>query len=382
MMDKPAAWTPMSLGFIGGSLYSAVGYTHAISSTMDNRWTIDAGCFSTDMKRNHETGQLYGVAADRVHDDLQGFLKNEKGRLDAIAVLTPTPSHYEIVMECLKQDFPVICEKTLATNSKHAQKILDFCNHTKGFLAVTYNYTGYPMVRELRNIIRQGMIGKILHFQAEMPQEGYIRADAQGNKAVPQPWRLADEEVPMIYLDLASHLHQIIYYLVGEKPLEVVTDQNSYGWLSGVIDNVVCLCRYSGAIQGQMWFSKSALGQRNGLRLRIYGSEASAEWYQLCPEELVLSYADGRRLIMDRGSNVEVAGQRLYNRFKAGHPAGFIEAFANLYSDIADCLGRYKATGQWDSENVFSAELAVEGIQMIESMVKSTDTKAWQTVRV
>jgi predicted dehydrogenase len=382
MMDKPAAWTPMSLGFIGGSLYSAVGYTHAVSSTMDNRWSIDAGCFSTDIKRNHETAQLYGVAADRVHEDLQGFLKNEKGRLDAIAVLTPTPSHYEIVMECLKEDFPVICEKTLATNSNHAQKILDFCNRTKGFLAVTYNYTGYPMVRELRNMIRQGMIGKILHFQAEMPQEGYIRADAQGNEAVPQSWRLADGEVPMIYLDLASHLHQIIYYLVGEKPLEVVTDQNSYGWFSGVIDNVICLCRYSGGIQGQMWFSKSALGQRNGLRLRIYGSEASAEWYQLCPEELVLSYADGRRLIMDRGSNVKVAGQRLYNRFKAGHPAGFIEAFANLYSDIADCLDRYKATGQWYSENVFSAELAVEGIQMIESMVKSTDTKAWQAVCV
>jgi predicted dehydrogenase len=129
-----------------------------------------------------------------------------------------------------------------------------------------------------------------------------------------------------------------------------------------------------------MWFSKSALGHRNGLRLRIYGSKASTEWYQACPEELVLSYADGRREIMDRASSVDVANMRRYNRFKAGHPAGFIEAFANLYSDIADCLRQYRATGQWTSENVFSAELALEGLQLIEAMVKSTDKKAWQAV--
>ena len=380
MMDKPATSMPMSLGFIGGSLNSAVGYTHFVSSAMDNKWTLDAGCFSTNAQRNRETAQVYGVAAERVYDVWQDMFGKEKGHLDAIVILTPTPAHFEIVMACLKDGIPVICEKSLVTNSADAKAILDFCSRNNGFLAVTYNYSGYPMVRELRNSIRKGALGKILYFQAEMPQEGYIRVDANGNKPVPQAWRLSDGQVPTIHLDLAVHLHQLIHYLIGQKPTEVVSDQGSYGWFSEVIDNVTCLCRYSESLKGQIWFSKSALGHRNGLRLRIYGSKASAEWYQACSEELVLSFSDGRREIMDRASSVEVANMQRYNRFKAGHPAGFIEAFANLYTDIADCLHRYKATGQWVSENVFGAELALEGLQMAEAMNKSAHNKTWQVV--
>lgn len=379
-MTKPVRQTPLSLGFIGGSLNSAVGYAHAVSSTMDNRWTLKAGCFSAEAKRNAETAQAYGVSQNRVYDNWRDLLNKEKGHLDAIAVLTPTPSHYNIVMACLNEGFPVISEKTLVTSSADAEAILDLCGKKNGFLSVTYNYSGYPMVRELRRIIRQDGLGRILHFQAEMPQEGYIRVDARGNKMVPQPWRLADGQVPVIHLDLGSHLHQLIHYLVGQKPLEVIADQSSYGWFSEVIDNVTCLCRYSEGIQGQMWFSKSAIGNRNGLRLRVYGSKASAEWYQMYPEELALSHADGRRVITDRASDVEVANMRRYNRFKAGHPAGFIEAFANLYIDIADCLCQYRETGHWSSENVFGAELAVEGLKLLEAMAKSKDSKTWQAV--
>lgn len=379
-MNNAAVSQPMSLGFIGGALNSAVGYAHAASSTMDKRWTIEAGCFSKDNNRNLETAQAYGVVPGRMYDTWQNLLKKEKGRLDAIVILTPTPAHYETVMACLDEGIPVICEKSLATNSNDAKAILDLCNLKNGFLAVTYNYSGYPMVRELRNMIQQGVLGKILHFQAEMPQEGYIRVDAQGNKPVPQSWRLSDGYIPIIYLDLASHLHQLIHYLVEEKPIAVVTDQNSYGWFSGIIDNVTCLCRYSGDIQGQMWFSKSALGHRNGLRLRIFGSKASAEWYQACPEELVLCHTDGRRVIMDRAATVAIANLRRYNRFKAGHPAGFIEAFANLYCDIADCLTQFKSTGHWESENVFNADLALKGLSFFEAMMASVKSKSWQEV--
>jgi len=379
-MDKLNTSTPMSLGFIGGSLYSAVGYTHAVSATMDHRWTLAAGCFSTDMQKNLKTSQEYGVSHDRMYDSWQNLLKKEKECLDAVAILTPTPSHYDIVAECLKEGIPVICEKSLVANSADAKALLELRDQKKAFLAVTYNYSGYPMVRELRSLIRNGTLGAIRHFQAEMPQEGYIRVDMHGKKPVPQSWRLSDGTVPMIHLDLAVHLHHLIHYLIEQKPIEVVADQDSYGWFAEVIDNVGCLCRYSDGVKGQIWFSKSALGHRNGLRLRIYGTKASAEWFQACPEELVVCHADGRRVIIDRAASVEVANLQRYNRFKAGHPAGFIEAFANLYSDIADCLQQFKKTGQWQSDNVFSAELALEGLQIVEAMVKSTDTKTWQSV--
>ncbi|MEK7856197.1 MAG: gfo/Idh/MocA family oxidoreductase, partial [Acidobacteriota bacterium] len=129
--------------------------------------------------------------------------------------------------------------------------------------------------------------------------------------------------------------------------------------------------------QGQFWFSKSALGHRNGLNLRIYGSEGSAEWCQANPEELLLAFSDGRREILDRASAVSVANQLRYNRFKSGHPAGFIEAFANLYADIADCLLAYRTEGEWHSEEVYGADLAFDGLRFLEAMAKSAKTGAW-----
>lgn len=371
--------SPLRLGFIGGALDSAVGYAHFVACRMDNCWSLDAGCFSLDGAINQETGREYGVSAERVYGVWQMLAEREKERLDAVIVLTPTPTHAEIVIGCLQRGIPVICEKALAVNSVEAKQIMDARNATNGFLAVTYNYSGYPMVRELRSLIRSGVLGKILHFQAEMPQEGFCRVDAKGNKPVPQAWRLSDGVIPTIHLDLAVHLHHLVRYLTGQRAIEVVSDQKSYGWFD-VIDNVTCLCRYTDDIQGQIWFSKSALGHRNGLRLRIYGSQASVEWFQMNPEEVMVSFSDGRRQIVDRAVGVEVAGQRRYNRFKAGHPAGYVEAFANLYNDVADCLREYKVNGSWTSDEVFSAEMAEEGIRLFDAMVASAHSRKWQPI--
>ena len=371
--------SPFALGFIGGSLRSAVGYAHRVACAMDNRWQVAAGCFSRHEEENQATAAAYGVAPACVYGTWRELLEREKGHLDAVVVLTPTPTHAEIVVECLRSGIPVICEKSLAADGAEAKKILAARDEGQRFLAITYNYSGYPMVRELRGLIRRGVLGKIMHFQTEMPQEGFRRTDAQGNKPVPQAWRLADRAIPTIYLDLGVHVHHVLHYLTGQHPLEVVADQRSYGWFD-VMDNVTCLCRYTEGVQGQVWFSKSALGHRNGLRFRIYGSEASAEWFQANPEEIVLSFVDGRRQILDRAAAVEVAQLRRYNRFKAGHPAGFIEAFANLYGDIADALVLYRETGAWHSDEVFSADLAAEGLAMLAAMVQSAQAGQWQAV--
>ncbi len=373
---------PLSLGFIGGAIDSAVGYVHFAASMLDNKCSLKAGCFSKDSEKNEQSAETYGVAPDRTYSTWQKMLECEKDKLDAIVVLTPTPHHAEVVKACLDAKIPVICEKALAVNSAEAKSIKETRDKSKGFLAVTYNYSGYPLVRELRNLIKKGTLGKILHFQVEMPQEGFIRVDAKGNKPKPQSWRLVDGEIPTIYLDLAVHLHQLIDYVIGEKPISVVANQDSDGWFKNIIDNVSCLCRYTNNVQGHVWFSKSALGSRNGLKLRIYGSKASAEWLQVNPEEMLLSFADGHRQILDRASTVEISNQQRYTRFKAGHPAGFIEAFANLYSDIAQSLQDYKANGTWQSNEVFSVELALEGLKFLESMVKSTQTKQWEDVKV
>lgn len=372
--------TLLQLGFIGGSVHSAVGYAHFVAAGMDRQWQLAAGCFSTHADVNAESAEIYGVAADRVYEDWKHMIQAEKGRLDAIVILTPTPAHFEAVMACMRAGIPVICEKSLAVNSTQAKIMKKLRDELNAFLAVTYNYTGYPMLRELAQQIKSGRLGKLMHFQAEMPQEGFIRLDAKGNKPQPQAWRLLDGDIPTLHLDLAVHLHQIMHYVTGEKPVEVVSDQAHFGWFDGIVDNASCLCRYTNGVKGQMWFSKTALGHRNGLTIRIYGDQGSAEWVQANPEELLISSVDGRREILDRASMVEVTNAARYNRFKAGHPAGFVEAFANLYRDLATCLHQYQATGVWQSDEVFSVELAEEGMSFLEAMVASTETGRWERV--
>lgn len=370
----------LKLAFIGGSISSAVGYSHFAATKMDNRFELVAGCFSRHSDIAAETAQIYGVSAERSYTDWREMIHAEKSNLDAISILTPTPCHYEMVSECIRAGIPVICEKALATNSEEAFDLQNLVREHNGFLAVTYNYTGYPMVRELRKIVQDGKIGDILHFQAQMPQEGFIRLNKVGKKPIPQQWRLEDKTIPTLYLDLCTHLHEIVHYLTEKSPTSVVCDQASDGWFENIIDNVSCLSRYDKNIQGQFWFSKSALGHRNGLEISIYGTKGAAKWVQMNPEELELSFVDGTKVTLDRASTVDIADAPRYTRFKAGHPAGFIEAFANVYFDIHKALVEYQTSGKWASNEVFGAELAHEGLVFFEAMVKSSKTSKWEEI--
>jgi predicted dehydrogenase len=370
---------PFRLGFIGGALDSAVGYAHFAACRMDRRWSLEAGFFSPQKVLNQQTAEAYGVARAHLHYDFHTFLDKEKKNLDAVSILSPTPLHKSMVADCLRVGIPVICEKALAVSSRDILELESCRSKTRGFLAVIYNYSGYPMVREMRRLIRTGKLGRILHFQAEMPQEGYMRTDSQGRKPKIQSWRLRDGAVPTIHLDLGVHLHQLIRYLTELKPREVIADHGKFGWFR-VVDQVVSMTRYDQGAQGAVWFSKTALGHRNGLRLRIYGSKASAEWAQINPEELLISHGDGRREILDRGVGLPLASKTRYNRFKAGHPSGFVEALSNLYADIHTTLKLYHKTGRQQSEEVFGATMALEGLNWLEAMVRSTRSKKWEKV--
>ncbi|WP_207792080.1 Gfo/Idh/MocA family protein [Siccirubricoccus phaeus] len=371
---------PLALGFLGGAVNSAIGTAHRAAAQMDGHWQVVAGCFSRRPEVNAATGREFGVAPERVHPDWRALLAAEAGRLDAIAVLTPTPDHAPMVAACLEAGLPVICEKVLAATMQEAVALRELRERRNGFLAVTYNYSGYPMVRELRRLVQRGALGRLLHFQVEMPQEGCIRTEPSGLKPRPQSWQLQDGAVPTISLDLAVHLHQLLHYVAGAAPVQVAAMQGSHGWFPGFIDDVQALLRCADGLYGHAWFSKSALGHRNGLRLRLYGTEAAAEWEQAAPEELRLSHADGRREILDRAAPVAIAAQPRYGRFRPGHPAGFIEAFANLYADIALALRHWQATGQFASEEVFGAELAIEGLALLEAIQRAAGSLTWQAV--
>ena len=380
-MSAASPHAPIRVGVIGGSVRSAVGYAHMAALRMDGRYAVAAGAFSRDPETNDATGAAAGLCPDAIHRDWRSMLARDAARLDAAIVLTPTPTHAEIVAECLEADLPVLCEKALASTSAEALLLRDQVASSAGFLAVTYNYSGYPIVRELRSRIASGDLGRIVQIQAEMPQEGFIRRTAEGAPAAqPQAWRLSDGPAPTLHLDLAVHLHQLVFYLTGLRPREATAMQDSFGCFEGVVDSVSALARYDNGAAASFWFTKAALGHRNGLRLRLYGERGSAEWFQAEPETLLLNHADGRREIVDRGGSADVAAQPRYARFKAGHPAGYVEAFANLYVDIADALDDYRKTGRWSSNEVCGVETALEGLLFAETLAAAARNRDWLRV--
>ncbi|MBU1109293.1 MAG: Gfo/Idh/MocA family oxidoreductase [Candidatus Riflebacteria bacterium] len=372
---------PLSLAFIGGSIKSAVGYAHFAASRMDNRWKLVAGCFSRDSEINHATAAQWGVEPDRVYSNWSELLKQEQGRIDGVVILLPTPVHAEVSMAAINAGFGVICEKSLATSSEEAKAILELIKKKAGFLAVTFNYTGFPMVRELKQIIEAKKLGKIMQVLVEMPQESFNRQSPGRIGPQPQTWRTKDYKIPTISLDLGVHIHHLVDFLTGEKALEVMGDQAMLGEHVAVVDNIMCIARYTNDMRCQMWFSKTAIGYRNGLRIRVFGESGSAEWIQENPEELRLNFANGQRMLIDRASDLLlVARQPRYNRFKAGHPSGFIEAFANLYCDIADNLMLFKQGKITDQNYICNVKMAVEGLEFFETIGKSNTSNQWQKI--
>lgn len=373
---------PLKLGFIGGGINSAVGHVHKIASEMDNQFSLVSGCFSRDSKINNATAVEYGVEQNRVYSSIDELLTEEKDQLDAVVILTPTPNHYSDVLKCIHQNMPVICEKALTNSSKNAKQILSNIVQNDGFLAVTFNYTGYPMLRELKHLIEQNQFGNITQIHIEMPQEGFARKNNDGEPVIPQSWRLKDTDIPTLSLDLGVHVHHLVDFLIGESAQHVIAVQNNLGPFEGIIDDTHCLVKYSNNVMCNFWFSKVALGHRNGLRVRVFGDNGSAEWFQLKPEDLVLYDTHGHRSIRDRSdSHSKVASQARYNRFKAGHPTGFIEAFANHYYDIASALSAYKRHSPITNEYVFSAENALSGLSFLEAVNVSHQTQQWQNIK-
>ena len=368
---------PMKLAFIGGSINSAIGYTHYIASQMDHLFTLTAGCFSQKEAVNKKTAATWGIAEKHLYKDWKTLLANEVDLVDAVVILTPTPNHHEMILKALDAGYAVISEKALATTLQEGKEILLKVEEKSAFFAVTHNYTGYPMLRELQHMIKKGTLGKITHINIEMPQESFIRLDAEGNKPKPQSWRLKEGDIPGVSLDLGAHLQHMIYFLTYENPTQIISDQASYGWFDDVIDDITCMARYKSGMRSQMWYGKSSLGHRNGLRVRVYGTNGSAEWFQLEPEELLLNKANGDRIVMDRASNVSIASQLRYNRFKSGHPAGFIEAFANLYTDIFQKLEQYKKDNNHHIDWTYDALQATVGLEVFEAIQQSYDEHKW-----
>jgi len=356
------------LGFIGGGLGSIAGSPHYIASRMDKRFEVVAGVFSSNAECNQQTADARQLTAYNTIDEM---LDNEK--LDAVVVLTPTPLHYENIKLLIDRKIFVICEKPLVASIEEAESLIQ----EKGdrFVVVTNNYSGYPMIRELKALIAEGTLGDIINMRLQMPQETFLRPPK--NIKYPQPWRLKDGFIPMICLDLGVHLHHLMYFLSGKEPQKVMAEFNSFSKYD-VIDDVNIWMEFNDLSKASMWMSKSALGHRNGLAVDVYGDKGTASWVQMTPEVLNLSFSDGSKTIIDRGGDCKIANQARYSRMTSGHPSGFIEAFANLYSDIADAVDEYKSAGTCNNQYVFGMDHAFNGLKIFHQARLAHEDGTWQ----
>lgn len=366
---------PLRLAFIGGGIGSIVGTSHYAASAMDNRFKLIAGAFSSNTQTNRESAEKWGI--ERFYDSWRDLIKQEKDNIDAVVVLTPTPMHVDIICALLEQNISVISEKPVVTGMEEVQKIKKIYNSEEHFLAVTYNYSGYPLVRELKERIANAELGKIINIRLEMSQESFLRPPT--SVKYPQAWRLKDSYIPTICHDLGVHLHQTAFFLTGMEPSMLFSTMKNFSEYP-VIDDVEIQLKYDNGASGNFWMSKTAIGHRNGLRVRIYGVKASAQWYQAEPETILLSYVNGEKKIIDRGGDALICNKKRYNRMTPGHPAGFIEAFANIYSDIADTLIAFKNKGNHKNQYVFDLELAERGLRLFHRAKDSHEQGCWISI--
>lgn len=344
---------------------------------MDGLFRLDSGCFSRDEETNHLTAEGWGVARDRTYVDVFEMLDGERDRLDAVVVLTPVHAHASIIAACLELGYPVISEKPLSGSVSDCQLVADALVRYPRFFALTMNYTGYPMVRELRARIDRGDLGRVTAVRLTMQQEGFVRRGEDGRPVRPQAWRLIDGEIPTVSLDLGTHVIHLLRFITGCSPTRVISRMGSLGSFPEVVDDVDVLMETDRGPHVHAWWGKSAMGYSNGLSVEVFGDAGSARWVQMDPEFLSLRGTDGVEHRMHRGSRgCVVASDPRYNRFKAGHPDGFLEAFANCYTDIATAM----RAGEDESPYVFGVSDGFSAVVALDAITRAARSPNWTSI--
>jgi predicted dehydrogenase len=274
----------------------------------------------------------------------------------------------------------VVSEKSMVGNMKEALLLIDQEDKFQKKIYVTFNYTAYPMIRELKSRIEENQIGRILNIHVEMPQEGFLKLNGKAQPPNVQKWRTLDGELSMLSLDLGVHTQNLIQFATGLYGESFIGVKSHHGLVSQVFDYVSALGKYNDGVDATVWYGKTALGHRNGLRLKVYGERGSFEWEQIFPDILRSANQNGAREIIDFGSNVLIeAGKARYQRFKPGHPTGFIEAFANYYEDLYNVLSPY-GSPELSERYLSTAQTAVKGLQEIRAIEDSCSSKEWEEV--
>ena len=371
---------------VGGGPDAFIGAVHRSAARLDGRWTLVAGAFSSDPERSRQHGLTLGLDADRAYGSWAEMLEAESRlaaseRIEAVVVVTPNHLHFPVARATLEAGFDLVCDKPLTTTLSDAETLCRLGQELGRIVCVTHNYTGYPMVKEARERVAKGDLGEVRKIVVEYSQ-GWLRTllEAQGHKQA--SWR-GDPALagPSSALgDIGSHAHNLAAYVSGLHPSSLLADLVTHVSGRALEDDATVLLRYDSGARGLIMASQISTGERNHLRLRVYGTEGTLDWLQERPDRLRLVAPSGTETILHDGVEGLSARARAHLRLPAGHPEGFIEAFANLYRNVAGTL-RSRAEGRTPGpfdDDFPTAIDGARGVHFIETALASHRSGAWE----
>ena len=363
------------IGFVGGGPSSFIGYSHRLASRFDNRFEFVAGVFSRNINKSIKFGKSLGLDPSRCYDNYISMAKQESQRKDgiqALGIMTPSGDHYKIAKLFIEKKIHIICDKPLTATIEDAIKLKKLVLKQKVVFALTHNYSAYPMLREAKSLVQNGKIGEIMLFNVEYPQ-GYTVAVTKKNEASTLKWRLNKKMSgpSMILSEIGTHAYHLLRYVTNLEVKEVAAEVNSLSPELSVDDNAFIILRMKNKARGSIWVSSAATGGENGLKIRIYGNKGAVEWFQDDPNHLKFTELGQPAKIITRASNSVSDLSLKSSRLAAGHPEGFFEAFANIYTEFAEAINNI---GKKNYMQIFpNIEDGVKGIKFIFAAKKSSN---------
>ncbi len=365
------------LGMVGGGEGAFIGAVHRIAARLDDRYDLVAGSLSATPEKAARSAAAIGLDPARSYPDFAAMAKAEAARpdgIEAVAIVTPNHMHAPPARAFLEAGIHVICDKPLTTSLAEARALKAIVDRSGLVFALTHNYTGYPLVRHARAMVRAGELGDIRIVQVEYPQDWLAeKIEDSGHKQA--EWRSdpARAGAGGCIGDIGTHAFNLAHFITGLEVDELCAELTTFVPGRRLDDNVQVMLRYAGGARGALWTSQVAPGHENGLRIRVYGSNAGIEWLQAEPNRLVLSPLGKNQEIVTRNGAGANAANRRVSRVPPGHPEGYLEGFATIYSEVAEAIVAARTGGRSSAEVTFpTVEDGVKGLVFIETAVRSS----------
>ena len=377
----------LRMGLIGGGGAAFIGKVHAISATLDNRARLCAGALSSDPQRAKDSASIFGIHEDRAYENVQQLIESElqldeKDRIDFISIATPNHTHAEIAQTALKAGFHVICDKPMTNKVEDARELVKTVEQTGKIFALTHNYTGYPMIRQAREIIEAGEIGDILAIRATYLQ-GWLTTLDESVTASRGTWKSDPVKAGSGSLgDIGTHAYNLLRFVTGLNVNQLAATTESFHPTRRLDDYGLIQLRMDNGALGIITYSQMSHGRLNDFTLEIDGTAGALTWNQEDPNRLVMQRQGAATEIMHRhpaGAYMHELA-RLATRIPGGHPEGFYEAFANIYRAAYDDIAKNIAHGFNPGINTLYPNVydGLEGVRLIERVqASSEENNAW-----